>query len=69
MLNRHWRRLGLTLDPEDFTDAQAMADVTRITRGNFRLLHRLFVQIERILKINDLNRLFRVAVGMSGAPV
>lgn len=69
VLNRHWRRLGLTLDPEDFTDAQAMADVTRITRGNFRLLHRLFVQIERILKINDLNRLFRVAVGMSGAPV
>lgn len=55
VLNRHWRRLGLTLDPEDFTDAQAMADVTRITRGNFRLLHRLFVQIERILKINDLN--------------
>jgi len=58
VLTRHWRKLGLTLDPEDFTDAQAMADITRITgitRGNFRLLHRLFVQIERILKINDLN--------------
>ncbi|TNU73952.1 ATP-binding protein, partial [Miniimonas arenae] len=24
-------------------------------RGNFRLVHRLFVQIERILKINELH--------------
>lgn len=54
VLTRHWRKLGLTLDPEDFTDAQAMADIARITRGNFRLVHRLFAQIERILKINDL---------------
>ncbi|MFC7519250.1 hypothetical protein ACFQS6_00920 [Xanthomonas populi] len=28
--------------------------ITRITGGNFRLLHRLFVQIDRILRINDL---------------
>ncbi len=27
---------------------------SRLTDGNFRLLHRLFVQIERILKINQL---------------
>lgn len=26
----------------------------RITRGNFRLLHRLFTQIERLMKINQL---------------
>jgi DNA transposition AAA+ family ATPase len=54
VLSRHWRKLGLTLDLTDFTDAQAVAAVGRITRGNFRLVHRLFVQIERVLKINDL---------------
>jgi DNA transposition AAA+ family ATPase len=45
VLTRHWRKLGLSLDDADFTDTQAIA---RITGGNFRLLHRLFVPIERI---------------------
>jgi DNA transposition AAA+ family ATPase len=54
VLTRHWRQLGLSLDSTDFTDTQAMAAISRITRGNFRLLHRLFVQIERILQINEL---------------
>lgn len=54
VLTRRWRDLGLALDDADFTDAQAVAAIVRITGGNFRLLHRLFVQIERILKINGL---------------
>ena len=54
VLTRHWRSLGLTLDDADFTDTQAIASIARITGGNFRLLHRLFVQIERIMKINEL---------------
>lgn len=55
VLQRHWRALGKVLDPEDFTDAQAIAAIARITRGNFRLLERLFPQIERVLKINELD--------------
>ena len=55
VLTRHWRQFGLTLDEADFTDTQAIASLARITGGNFRLLHRLFVQIERILKINGLS--------------
>jgi DNA transposition AAA+ family ATPase len=55
VLARHWRRLGLALDDTDFTDAQAIASIARITGGNFRLLNRLFVQIGRILKINGLS--------------
>lgn len=54
VLTRHWKRLGLTLDLTDFTDAQAVATIGRITRGNFRILHRLFGQIDRIMKINEL---------------
>ncbi len=51
---RHWKHLGRNLDPDDFTDAQAIAAIERITRGNFRLPERLFPQINRVLKINDL---------------
>ena len=54
VLDRHWKRLGRTLDPDDFTDAQAIAAIERVTRGNFRLLERLFPQIQRVLKINQL---------------
>jgi len=55
VVQRHWHALGKTIDPEDFTDAQAIAAIARITRGNFRLLERLFPQIERVLKINELD--------------
>lgn len=55
VLTRRWRQLGLDLDDADFTDAQAVAAIVRITGGNFRLVHRLFVQVERILRINGLN--------------
>lgn len=54
VLTRRWRDLGLEFDHADFTDAQAVAAIVRITGGNFRLLHRLFVQIDRVLKINGL---------------
>ncbi len=54
VLTRHWRELGLSLDEAEFTDTQAIAAIARITGGNFRLLHRLFVQIERVLRINEL---------------
>ncbi|MEU2205654.1 AAA family ATPase [Microbacterium oleivorans] len=54
VLDRHWKRFGKALDPDDFTDAQAIAAIERITRGNFRLLERLFPQIQRVLRINQL---------------
>jgi DNA transposition AAA+ family ATPase len=55
ILAHKWEQLGLTLDPSDYTDAEALAAITSITGGNFRLIQRLFTQIERILAINGLH--------------
>lgn len=46
--------LARTLDPDDFPGAQTGAVIERITRSNFRFLERLFPQISRALKINQL---------------
>jgi len=62
ILQAKWEHLGLSLSPEDFTDAEVIAAVTRITGGNFRLIHRLFTQIERILEINELRTVTKEVV-------
>jgi DNA transposition AAA+ family ATPase len=55
ILEHKWDQLGIKLQPDDFTDAEAIATVIRITGGNFRLIHRLCLQVERILQLNDLH--------------
>jgi DNA transposition AAA+ family ATPase len=62
VLQHHWSKLSLTLSADDFTDAEALAAVTRITGGNFRLVQRLFAQIQRIMEINDLSTVTREVV-------
>ncbi len=53
VLARHWPGLGLG-DTPDFTATEAVAAITRITSGNFRLTCRLVAQIQRVLDINQL---------------
>lgn len=62
LLQHKWRELGLTLEPGDFTDAEAVAAVIRITGGNFRLVQRLFAQVGRVLRLNGLSAITREVV-------
>lgn len=62
LLTHKWAQLGLTLAPDDFTDAEAVATIARITGGNFRLVQRLFAQIERVLRINQLRTVSKEVV-------
>jgi len=62
ILAHKWQQLGLKLTPDDFTDAEAVAAITRITAGNFRLIQRLFEQIDRILLINNLRTVTKEVV-------
>ncbi len=62
ILAHKWAQLGLTLSADDFTDAEAVAAIVRITGGNFRLIQRLFTQIERILQINTMRTVTKEVV-------
>ncbi len=54
VLRSYWQGLGLPLQPEDAASAEALAAIVRLTGGNFRLVQRLFSQIERVLQVNEL---------------
>lgn len=62
ILEHHWSKLGLALDRKNFSDTEAVATVARATNGNFRLIHRLFSQIKRILKVNELTSISKEVV-------
>jgi len=47
-------KLNLEFKPDEFADHEAMAAILRVTNGNFRLLSRLFMQIDRIMKLNQI---------------
>jgi DNA transposition AAA+ family ATPase len=51
VLQHKWRQLAL-----------AIAAITRITGGNFRLIQRLFSQMERVMQINELRSVTKEVV-------
>jgi DNA transposition AAA+ family ATPase len=61
-LKQQWNHWGLTPQPERATESEAIAAIIRITHGNFRLLHRLLAQIERIADINALRMVTKEVV-------
>ncbi|WP_238328711.1 IS3 family transposase [Carnobacterium divergens] len=54
ILEFKWEELGLPVKMEDFSDYKAVTKIIKITNGNFRLIQRLFTQIDRIVEINNL---------------
>ncbi|MBC1796055.1 AAA family ATPase [Listeria booriae] len=55
ILEYKWSDLDIDIKLEDFSDYEAITSIIKITKGNFRLIHHLFAQINRILKINQLD--------------
>lgn len=62
LLQQGWAPPGVSLPAEGLTDEEAIAAIIRITGGNFRLLHRLLTQTERLLEINALPAVTRQVV-------
>src|SRR4051812_39675312 len=62
VLAHTWAELGLTFAPDDYTDAEALVAITRITGGNFRLVQRLFSQVARMLEIKRLRTITKEVV-------
>lgn len=54
VIQRHWDAICAPVRPQDPTTAAALAVIRRATQGNFRLVHRLFAQMQRILEIDSL---------------
>jgi len=54
---RHSETLGLRFDPERYEDVEAMSAAIQMTRGNFRLIERLFAQMRRLMAVNNTDTL------------
>lgn len=50
-----FKRIDIKL--EDFSDNEAIKTIIKITKGNFRLIYRLFAQIDCILRINQMDKI------------
>jgi DNA transposition AAA+ family ATPase len=62
LLEEHWTPSGAALLKGASFDEEVVTTIVHVTGGNFRLLHRLLAQMERILDINQLDQVTRAVV-------
>jgi DNA transposition AAA+ family ATPase len=55
IVERKWADFGCAFQKEDFADNESLATLVRMTHGNFRLIDRLLLQVQRILEVNNLS--------------
>jgi Holliday junction resolvasome RuvABC ATP-dependent DNA helicase subunit len=51
------KEFNLKCSFDDVFAEEALVEIIKITRGNFRLIQRLVMQIERIMRLNKINDL------------
>jgi hypothetical protein len=54
VIESQWVQLGLDTAVHESATADVVNAIARATGGNFRLVQRLFVEIERVLSVNGL---------------
>lgn len=62
ILQSQLQNLNIDLNPDDFSDQEAIGAITRITQGNFRLINRLLKQSLRVMQVNQLSSITKEVV-------
>ena len=57
IIEKHFMKLGIEMDENDFSDQETVSTIIRMTEGNFRLINRLLKQSLRIMKVNRMTTL------------
>lgn len=57
ILEHRLDELGLSINYKKFDDYEAINKIVKLSNGNFRLLQRLFTQIDRVMEINHLKEI------------
>lgn len=53
IIEHHLNQLGTKISTDTFSDYETLNTIVRIAKGNLRVLTRLFQQLERLMKINN----------------
>ena len=54
IIEHHLNQLGTEIKVDNFSDYETLNTIARISKGNLRVLIRLFQQLERLIKINNI---------------